>query len=137
LWQLKKGTRAAVNQSELESYERLKDSLIPLFENPESLPTAKQKISQVLDFWRVKGKVRKGFLIVFFDFTLLTFRLPFRVLEQRNSVQSFPVAQAATVPSISRQRYHLLSRCHWKSVIQAPLWTMGRLLWPLFLLMTI
>jgi hypothetical protein len=61
LCQMKKGARAAVNQSELESYERLKDSLIPLFENPESLPTAKQKISQVLDFWRVKGKVRKGF----------------------------------------------------------------------------
>jgi hypothetical protein len=41
----------------VDSYEYLKNSLIALFEVPESLQLAKNRVLQILNFWHVKGKV--------------------------------------------------------------------------------
>jgi hypothetical protein len=57
LQQTKRTRRGSRNKDEVESYDYLKNSLVALFEVPDSLQLAKNRILQILNFWHVKGKV--------------------------------------------------------------------------------
>jgi hypothetical protein len=76
----KKTRRGSKNKDEVDCYQYLKNSLIALFEVPDSLPLVKNRILQISNFWHVKGKVKSHnpiclFLAVYLIFSFRLFYL--------------------------------------------------------------
>jgi hypothetical protein len=59
LQQTKRTRRGSKNKDEVDSFIYLKNSLITLFETPDSLHLVKQRILQILQFWNSQGKVSR------------------------------------------------------------------------------
>jgi hypothetical protein len=53
----KKSRRGSRNKDEVEAYEYVKTQLMAMFQSPDSLQLAKDRINQILEFWHVRGKM--------------------------------------------------------------------------------